>query len=237
MEDLSCWKEKFEICVYAKRLLDKIEYLNTKVKNPVDILEIKKGIYYARKYHGLQMRKSGDPYYSHPIEVAIMLAEFVANDVPKLYSAVMLQAALLHDTIEDTELTEEMIAQIFEQKVARHVEGLTRVKPSGKISAGESLNLLIKQKRHDTALIKFFDRIHNLQTLSAKSSEKAQKIIKETLKSFLVFSEMLEVPLISELIYTECYKNNLKFNLVKSTIFNQRINSDSLPFSQNKLLP
>lgn len=237
MEDLSCWKEKFEICVYAKKLLDKIEYLNTKVKTPVDILEIKKGIYYARKYHGLQMRKSGDPYYSHPIEVAIMLAEFVANDVPKLYSAVMLQAALLHDTIEDTELTEEMIAQIFEQKVARHVEGLTRVKPSGKISAGESLNLLIKQKRHDTALIKFFDRIHNLQTLSAKSSEKAQKIIKETLKSFLVFSEMLEVPLISELIYTECYKNNLKFNLVKSTIFNQGINSGSLPFSQNKLLP
>ncbi len=54
MEDLSSWKEKFETCVYAKKLLDNIEYLNAKVKNPVDIEEVKKGIYYARKYHGLQ---------------------------------------------------------------------------------------------------------------------------------------------------------------------------------------
>ena len=50
------------------------------------------------------MRKSGDPYYSHPIEVAIMVAEFTAAEVPKLYTSVMIQAALLHDTIEDTAL-------------------------------------------------------------------------------------------------------------------------------------
>lgn len=109
MEDLKSWKEKYEVCEYAKKLLDKIEDLNAKVKNPIDIDEIKKGIYYARKYHGLQMRQSGDPYYSHPIEVTIMLAEFVAYNAPKLYNAIMLQAALLHDTIEDTELTEEII--------------------------------------------------------------------------------------------------------------------------------
>ena len=58
MEDLSSWKEKFEICVYGKKLLDKLEYLNTKVKNPMDILEIKKGMYYARKYYGSQIRQS-----------------------------------------------------------------------------------------------------------------------------------------------------------------------------------
>jgi len=102
MEDISSWKEKFEVCVYAKKLLDKATYLNTKVKNPIDLEEVKKGIYYARKYHGSQMRESGDPYYSHPIEVAIMLAEFVADEAPKLYNAVMIQAALLHDTIEDS---------------------------------------------------------------------------------------------------------------------------------------
>lgn len=49
MEDIiSSWNEKFEICVYSKKLLDKLEYLNTKVENPIDIFEIKKGIYYAR---------------------------------------------------------------------------------------------------------------------------------------------------------------------------------------------
>ncbi|MCC8461702.1 MAG: HD domain-containing protein [Rickettsia endosymbiont of Ecitomorpha arachnoides] len=207
MEDISSWKEKFEICIYAKKLIDKLEYLNTKVKNPVDIEEIKKGIYYARKYHGLQMRQSGDPYYSHPIEVAIMLAEFVADEAPKLFTSNMINAALLHDTIEDTELTEEMITEIFEIEVARHVEGLTRIKPYGKISAEESLNLLIKQKRYNTALIKLFDRVHNIQTLGAKSPEKARKVIKETLIHFISFATYLEIPVLTHHLIELCNEN------------------------------
>ncbi|MFA1688308.1 HD domain-containing protein [Candidatus Rickettsia barbariae] len=93
------------------------------------------------------MRQSGNPYYSHPIEVKIMLAEFVAEEAPKLYNIIMLQAALLHDTIEDTELTEEAITEIFGPEVAKHVEGLTSINSYGKISSGESLNLLIKEKK------------------------------------------------------------------------------------------
>ncbi|MFP3012999.1 MAG: HD domain-containing protein [Rickettsia sp.] len=206
MEDISSWKEKFEVCVYAKKLLDKLEYLNTKVKKTVDLEEIKKGIYYARKYHGSQMRQSGDPYYSHPIEVAIMLAVFVAEEAPKLYNSNMINAALLHDTIEDTELTEEVITTIFGLEVANHVEGLTRIKPYGKISAEESLNLLIQQKRYDTALIKLFDRIHNIQTLGAKSPEKAKKIIEETLITFATFSVYIEIPKITQHIINLCYQ-------------------------------
>ncbi|WP_341789081.1 HD domain-containing protein [Rickettsia endosymbiont of Lasioglossum villosulum] len=205
MEDLSSWKERFEECIYAKKLLDKLRYLNTKVVNPINLEEIKKGIYYAREYHGLQMRKSGDPYYSHPIEVAIMVAEFTAAEVPKLYTSVMIQAALLHDTIEDTALTEEMIAKIFGEEVAKHVEGLTRVKPYGKITAEESLNILVKQKRYDTVLIKLFDRIHNVQTLGAKSPEKAQKIIEETLRSFLLIPFLIENLALENYLYKLCY--------------------------------
>ncbi|MCC8378031.1 MAG: HD domain-containing protein [Rickettsia endosymbiont of Graphium doson] len=207
MEDLSSWKERFEECIYAKKLLDKLRYLNTKVVNPINLEEIKKGIYYARKYHGLQMRKSGDPYYSHPIEVAIMVAEFTAAEVPKLYTSVMVQAALLHDTIEDTALTEEMIAKIFGEEVAKHVEGLTRVKPYGKITAVESLNILVKQKRYDTVLIKLFDRIHNVQTLGAKSPEKAKKIIEETLINFVILAVYFKTPKIKEKLLFLCYKH------------------------------
>ncbi|GAA5252099.1 bifunctional (p)ppGpp synthetase/guanosine-3',5'-bis(diphosphate) 3'-pyrophosphohydrolase [Candidatus Rickettsia kedanie] len=117
MEDISSWKEKFEICVYAQKLLDKLTYLNTKVKNPVDIEEVKKGIYYARKYHGLQMRQSGNPYYSHPIEVAIMFAEFVAYKEVKFYINNLIIASLLHDT----ELTEAIIAKIFNPRIGKMV--------------------------------------------------------------------------------------------------------------------
>lgn len=225
MEDLNPWKEKFEICVYSKKLLDKLESLNTKVKNPIDILEIKKGIYYSRKYHGSQMRQSGEPYYSHPIEVAIMLAEFVAEEAPKLYNVIMLQAALLHDTIEDTELTEEAITEIFGPEVAKHVEGLTRIKSYGKISSGESLNLLIKEKRYNTALIKLFDRIHNVQTLGVKSPEKARKIIEDTLINFLLVAANIN------------YKLEREFAELCLKVFNIELERQKA-FSNNKsLLP
>ncbi|HJD58495.1 MAG TPA: HD domain-containing protein [Rickettsia endosymbiont of Ceroptres masudai] len=225
MADISSWKEKFEICVYSKKLLDKLEYLNTTVENPIDILEIKKGIYYARKYHGSQMRQSGDPYYSHPIEVAIMLAEFVAEEAPKLYNVIMLQAALLHDTIEDTELTEEEIIEIFGSEVAKHVAGLTRIKSYGKISSGESLNLLIKEKRYNTALIKLFDRIHNVQTLGVKSPEKARKIIEETLINFLLVAANIN------------YKLEQEFAELCLKVFNIELERQKTFSNNNSLLP
>lgn len=79
MKELDNWQKEFEYCIYAKKLLDKVIYLNSVVKAlpPVDVLEVKKAIYYARKYHGSQMRQSGEPYYSHPIEVAYMVSDYL----------------------------------------------------------------------------------------------------------------------------------------------------------------
>ncbi|MFY9589417.1 HD domain-containing protein [Rickettsia endosymbiont of Halotydeus destructor] len=204
MQDINYWEEKFEDCCYSKRLLDKITYLNRLVKHQVDLREIKKGIYYARKYHGAQMRQSGEPYYSHPIEVAYMVAEFGAYEAPRLFTSTILNATLLHDTIEDTKLTEEEISNIFDKDIAKHVEGLTRIKPYGKISVEESINLLMKQKRHDTALIKIFDRVHNLQTLGVKSPEKIQKIIKETLEHFLYICAYFEIYTVEHTLVKLC---------------------------------
>ncbi len=74
MEKINYWdNSKYQYCAYAERLLNKLIVLNEKVKQPIDMYEVKKGIYYAKKYHGSQMRQSGEPYYSHPIEVAYML--------------------------------------------------------------------------------------------------------------------------------------------------------------------
>nr|WP_253307875.1 HD domain-containing protein [Rickettsia endosymbiont of Ceutorhynchus assimilis] len=225
MEDINCWEEKFEICDYAKKLLNKITYLNRLVKHPIDIREVKKGLYYARKYHGPQMRQSGEPYYSHPVAVAYMVAEFTAYEVPKLFIPSMLNAALLHDTIEDTLLTEEDIAAIFDRNIASHVEGLTRIKPYGKINTEENLNLLIQQKRHDTALIKIFDRVHNLQTLGAKSPEKAKKIISETLQHFLYVCAYFEIYNIEHELVKLCreiieQQTNFKKMALKEKILN-----------------
>ncbi|WP_367364307.1 HD domain-containing protein [Candidatus Tisiphia endosymbiont of Nedyus quadrimaculatus] len=187
MEDINYWdNSRYQSCAYAERLLNELILLNTKIKQPIDIDEVKKGIYYTKKYHGSQMRQSGEPYYSHPIEVAYMVAQYTALEIPRLFRTDMIVTALLHDTLEDTELTEKMIAYIFGSKVASQVEGLTRVKSHGKISSTETLNLLFQQKKYDVALIKIFDQIHNLQTLGAKSPEKARKIVEETIRDFMV---------------------------------------------------
>ena len=178
MKDLNCWETKFEPCRYSDRLVTKLLLLNETRKHKVDILEIKKAIFYAKKYHGSQMRKSGEPYYSHPLEVAYRVADYI-------FETNILVTSILHDTIEDTELTKNMISIMFGFVVANQVDSLTRVKPDRKISAGETIDLLWLQRKEDLLLIKYFDRLHNLQTINAKTPEKISKVIAETLEQFI----------------------------------------------------
>ncbi|WP_375331493.1 HD domain-containing protein [Candidatus Tisiphia endosymbiont of Oplodontha viridula] len=208
MEDINYWdNSRYQSCAYAERLLNELILLNTKVKQPIDIDEVKKGIYYAKKYHGSQMRQSGEPYYSHPIEVAYMFAQYTALEIPRLFRTDMIVTALLHDTIEDTTLTEKMIAYIFGSQVASQVQDLTRVKPSGKISSAETLDLLIQQKKYNVALIKIFDRIHNLETVGVKSPEKIKNIIEETVIHFVTLAMHLKIPTVTKQIIELCYQH------------------------------
>jgi (p)ppGpp synthase/HD superfamily hydrolase len=69
-------KNGFEYCSYANRLLNKVQSAALVARQGIDIRSIKKAIYYAKKYHGTQKRDSGEPFYSHPLEVASMLTEF-----------------------------------------------------------------------------------------------------------------------------------------------------------------
>lgn len=238
MEDINIWQSKFEVCDYSQKLIDKIKELNTIVPNPIDIKEIEKGLYYARKYHGTQTRQSGEAYYSHPIEVAIMLAEFTAHEAPKLYKSYMINVALLHDTIEDTTLTYQDISKIFNKDIADHVERLTRIKPHGKISSGEMLNLLIQEERYDIALIKVFDRLHNLQTINAKTPEKALKIVRETIESFLLIAAYLEIRTIEQQLLNICInfiEQNFPSKLKQNELFNTAIFKNSILDLKNDL--
>ena len=173
-------------CVYSKSLITKIENLNQ--DNIVNIDFIKKGIAFAKYYHGSQMRKSGEPYYSHPIAVASMVADYIfKNDA--------IIAALLHDTLEDTTLTLSEIEQEFNPRIAQIVDRLTRkIDPvtGKKMSAGECLLKAQKLGDIESVLIKMIDRWHNLQTSSSLSLEKQQKILKETSDYFFpIFFQFL----------------------------------------------
>ncbi len=198
------WQSKYANCQFAEKLLNKISELNQKAKPPIDIDMVKKGIYYAKKYHGSQMRQSGEPYYSHPIEVAYMVAEYTALEIPKYFRTDIIITSLLHDTLEDTELSEKLISMVFGEQIASQVVDLTRVKSYGKISAAETLDLLFQQKKYDVLLIKLFDRLHNMQTISFKSPEKAMKIIKETMEHFVILAVYLGIQKVENQFYQLC---------------------------------
>lgn len=207
MDTKPLWETKFETCYYSTRLLDKISILNQTTQYPVDVHLIRKAIYYTKKYHDSQIRLSGEPYYTHPIEVAFMVCDY-------LFETEAIITSLLHDTLEDTALTYSMIVDLFGELIAEQVEGLTRIKSSGKITSAELVKQLWVEGKYNLILIKLFDRIHNLQTIFAKSPEKQRKIIDETLKYFLALGDILEVPSLTEAIYKTCYETNKQLGLI-----------------------
>ncbi len=199
MEDRNDWRKKFQSCNYSDRLIDKLEQLN-KNGSQINIDYIKKAIFYAKKYHGTQLRKSGELYYSHPLEVAYMVSDYL----PKTDVII---TSILHDIIEDTKLTKEMIANIFGELIANQVEDLTRIKIDRKISSAEMVESLWIQKKYDVLLVKQFDRLHNIQTIGAMSPEKTKKIVGETLQTFLLLAICLEIPLVKQELVKLCYQN------------------------------
>ena len=167
-------------CKYSIRLIEKLKSSDT--KNILNFDLINKAIYWAKKYHGEQKRKSGEAYYSHPLEVAYMISEY------KLKTDIIV-ASILHDIIEDTEVTAGMILDNFSWRITEIVDMLTRDRPDeSKLSVQEVINNAYYKKDNEVLLIKLFDRLHNVQTIGSMSTEKTKKITDETLKKFITLS-------------------------------------------------
>src|SRR5215213_5970729 len=135
---------------------------------------------YAMKAHGEQKRASGDPYFSHPLEVAAILTDLKLDDAT-------IAAALLHDTIEDTPTTRAEIDQIFGPDIGHLVEGLTKLKKLDLVSReakqAENLRKLLLAIADDVRvlLVELADRLHNMRTLEHMPAEGRTRIAQETL--------------------------------------------------------
>src|SRR3954467_12956885 len=135
---------------------------------------------YAMRAHGTQTRASGDPYFSHPLEVAAILTNLKLDDAT-------IVAALLHDTIEDTEATRAEIDNIFGHEIGALVEGLTKLKRlelvSREAKQAENLRKLLLAIADDVRvlLIKLADRLHNMRTLEFVPHASRRRIAEETL--------------------------------------------------------
>ncbi len=163
-----------------------VEYLLKKIKeyNPEEEKSIMKAYEFANNLHSGQIRQSGEPYISHPLNVAYILAEMNADKDT-------ICAGLLHDTLEDTNTTKEDISHEFNATVANLVDGVTKMSKMN-FSSKQAQNMANTRKiitgiTEDVRIIiiKLADRLHNMRTLEFKSEFKQKENALETMEIFV----------------------------------------------------
>jgi len=171
----------------------------------IDEAKIKKAVEFAVKYHGIQQRASGVPYYSHPLGVAEIIAE-MRLDTDSIVTAI------LHDTIEDTDLTLEEIDKDFGKDVAKLVDGVTKLTKikfhEDNVRQAENFRKLLIALSDDirVLLIKLADRLHNMRTINfINNPEKKKRIALETLEIYAPLAERIGMQQIKTELQDICF--------------------------------
>ena len=153
-----------------------------------DVLAIERAYRTAEHYHSGQARKSGDPYITHPLAVATILAELGMTETT-------LCAALLHDTVEDTSYTMAQLTADFGSEVATMVDGVTKLDKVtyGESAKAETLRKMVLAMSRDirVLVIKLADRLHNMRTLGFVRQDKQAVTATETLEIFAPLAHRL----------------------------------------------
>jgi len=157
---------------------------------PEDLSQIQAAYHFSESAHEGQFRKSGEPYIAHPLAVASILGQWHLDSQA-------LTAALLHDVVEDTEVTKNEIAEQFGRPVAELVDGVSKLDriqfdTQEKAQAENFRKMLLAMARDvRVMLIKLADRLHNMRTLDAVHPEKRQRIARETLEIYAPIANRL----------------------------------------------
>jgi GTP pyrophosphokinase len=157
---------------------------------PEDVVQIQAALDFSRTAHAGQLRQSGAPYVTHPIAVARILT-------PLHLDVHAITAALLHDVVEDTDITTTQIAEQFGKQVADLVEGLSKIDKlqfeTKEDAQAENFRKMLMAMARDVRviLIKLADRIHNMRTLDSVSKQKSERISRETMDIYAPIANRL----------------------------------------------
>jgi 5'-deoxynucleotidase YfbR-like HD superfamily hydrolase len=176
-------------------------------KTHINMGTLQRALQLIKQYHAGAKRKSGEPFYLHPIAVAhILLAYTQEQDV--------IIAALLHDTVEYTSLSLTQIALYFNPEVQRIVDGGTRLDSRSRsfkriqLSVHENIRKLLEVKDERILYVKLADRLHNMRTIEGHQEvSKQKKIATETLQFFVPMAKRLGLTLIAEELKQRCIKS------------------------------
>ncbi|MBS4539691.1 bifunctional (p)ppGpp synthetase/guanosine-3',5'-bis(diphosphate) 3'-pyrophosphohydrolase [Clostridium sp. D2Q-11] len=171
-----------------ERLLDKIKQYNPQG----DLEKVEKAFYFAKSAHEGQLRNSGEEFFIHPVNVAMILAD-INMDINTIV------AGLLHDVIEDTENTYDNVMEEFGEEVANLVDGVTKLKKikysTKEERLAENLRKMVIAMAKDirVIIIKLTDRLHNMRTLEYMSDEKKKEKALETLEIYAPIANRLGI--------------------------------------------
>lgn len=186
-----------------------------------DVRQVVVACEYAEQAHQGIFRKSGEPYIIHPIAVACILGQMQLD-------ADSLMAALLHDVIEDTDISKEQLANDFSETVAELVDGVTKLTTSKdkQDNKAASFRKILLATLHDprVIIIKLADRLHNMSTLGALSAEKRERIARETYDIFVPMARLVGMNDIADQLELLCYENldPSMYARVKGALINTR---------------
>jgi (p)ppGpp synthase/HD superfamily hydrolase len=157
-----------------------------------EVAKIQRAYTYSEKCHSGQMRQSGDPYITHPLAVANILADMHMDHES-------LMAALLHDVIEDTGVTKGQISRRFGRTVADLVDGVSKLteiefetKAEQQAESFQKMTLAMSRDIR-VVLVKLADRLHNMRTLGGLSPEKRRRVARETLDIYAPIAQRLGI--------------------------------------------
>ncbi len=171
----------------------------------INLEQVEKAVKFAKKYHDGQMRGSGEPYYLHPMEVALILAQMRLDETSII-------TAILHDTLEDTSAKYEDLERQFGKDVADLVNGVSKLtkieSQTAKGKQAENFRKLLLAMSEDirVLLVKLADRLHNMRTLEGISKvEKRQRIARETLEIYAPLAERIGMHSLKEELEDLCF--------------------------------
>lgn len=199
-EEMALWNEAF----FAK--VAELELCVSRYMTKAEVALVKEACFFGAWAHQGQSRSSGEPYIFHPIEVALILT-LVQLDVDSIVGAV------LHDVIEDTDITFEEIAQKFGRETAIIVDGvskLTKIRFSSKLEAkAENFRKMILAMTKDlrVIMVKLADRLHNMRTLGALAPYKKRRIAKDTLDIYTPIAARLGMFALQTELENLCFEN------------------------------
>jgi Na+/proline symporter len=163
-----------------------------------------KAIETIKYYHGAKTRKSGEPFYLHPIAVAQIVLDYNQEEATIL-------GALLHDTVEDTPMLLENVEMMFNKEVARIVDSVTNLDSNKetfyklKLSAHENIRKLLEVVDKRALYVKLADRMHNMRTIQAKPYEGQRRTAEETLLFFVPVAQSLGLKPMAEELKERCF--------------------------------